>query len=321
MGEVLDMSKGKLGLNKDTKQQGDTEKKTDAITELEQAIQKIENIDARELLQSKADLLKAEMDAKTREAQERARRYGGNGGAREVSERGEREKNRQEMVVNALLLLERGVDPDTVARFITGSSSPNIPITLGGGGQPGITIQDITTLFAMMKENTGGDTELRATVKALNETVASLSKQISEGGASRGAPDLVSQVESTVSIIERLRDLGFIPREGSGGSPGEPLENIKEKHRHEEKMEEIKTERNFREGMVDTAGNIVEDIGHGASSSILKRKEVPKRKTGGVLETFECQNCGDTIYVTPENKNKVTCSGCGWIYERGSAEE
>jgi len=316
MGEALEQAKQKLGLADAGAGAQAAKPPAGALAELEAAINTVENIDARELLQAKARLLRAEMDLKTREAEARGREFQA-GDRRKESGDGEKSK-KDELVTNALVLIDKGVDPKVVAQYILASSSANPTVTFAGAQQPGITLTDILALFDRMNASKGTSPEMQTLLTKLSDDVIALKTRTMAVGAPKDAlTQAREQAESIKTLITALIDSGLVKAPGAGGEPtGEPLEVIKEKNRHTEKLEEIKIDKEYKTGMVDAVGNLAEDIGAGAASQILQRKEVGKEKTGGVLQTFECTDCHSTIYITPETGEKVTCAKCGAIYER-----
>jgi ribosomal protein S27E len=318
MGEALDQAKQKLGLaNGGAGGQG-AKPPGGALAELEAAISTVENIDARELLQAKARLLRAEMDLKTREAEARGREYE-TGGRGKEPQNGDKKKD--ELVTNALVLIDKGVDPKVVAQYILASSSANPTVTFGAAQQQGITLTDILALFDRMNASKGTSPEMQALLAKLTDDVAALKARTMATGQPKDAMTLAKeQAEGIKALVGALVETGLVRPPGGGGeSTGEPLDVIKEKNRHEERRIELGTEKEYKAGMVDAVGNLAEDIGRGAASQVLQRKEVPREKTGGVLETFECRECHATIYVTPETGDKVKCAKCGMVYERPKA--
>ncbi len=306
MAEVLDLINEKMGGATVNKEKGGK----DPTRELEAAIALIENLEARETLQAKLREMRATLELRAREADARARQVGGDN----VKE-GKPEPTLQEKVTaTAVFLLEHGIDPKQVGDYLTGSRMTT-PIALpgmGGTQQQGLTIADLTSIINLINQNKPDD-DLKAILKSLTDEVKTLK-------ASSNVPvDPVTyakqQMESIKTIISLMTESGLVKLPGGGGE-GVSLDVVKEQNRHGEKMEEIKIERDYKTGMVDAVGNIIEDVGRGASSQILQRKEVPREKTGGVLETFECQQCKATIYITPETGDRVKCAKCGKEYER-----
>ena len=90
------------------------------------------------------------MELRTERAKEEVRRMKGGGHTgRDGDEADEKIKSKKELIGNSLVLLEKGVDPDVVARYIIGSQGAGYAVNLGGGGQQGLTIADVKTIVEM----------------------------------------------------------------------------------------------------------------------------------------------------------------------------
>ena len=212
----------------------------------------------------------------------------------------------------AKAMLDMGIPAAVVAQYLIGSSTPPYPLGYGGANQGGITFTDLLTFADRMNQNKP-NSELAEILKTMREEIKAL-----RPAAPPVPPDPISQVEQTLNLVQKFKDVGLIP-EATPQASGDSLEVVKERNRHEERKIELTTEKDYKMGMVDAVGNLAEDIGAGAGSQVLQRKEMPREKTGGVLETFECKDCHATIYVTPETGDKVKCAKCGMVYERPKA--
>ena len=119
---------------------------------------------------------------------------------------------------------------------------------------------------------------------------------------------LKEQVAEAKSLLEGL---GL-----SIGVPGVSSEERQANFRHEERMEELKTEREYKEGLVDGIAGLSENIGMGAGREMLKGGSVGSQGNPGALETHTCGKCGTKIHITPETKTRVQCPKCGEVYTR-----
>lgn len=119
---------------------------------------------------------------------------------------------------------------------------------------------------------------------------------------------LKEQVAEAKSLLEGL---GL-----SVGVPGTSVEERRANFQHEEKMEELKTDRQYKEGLVGGIADLTESIGMGAGREILKGGSVGSQGNPGELETLTCGKCGAKIYITPETKTRVQCPKCGEVYTR-----
>lgn len=297
----------------------------DPIKEMEAFIASIEDITKRETLQAKLREIKADTELRAREAEERLRKGGDKVNEREGAERwsvvdgkpikdpdGEYESFAQAYKVAAL-----GTQAAAVA-----AAEKNNPLAffeflqkqgiLGGktdSFQADLAKRYLDNIDNQLKVALESKGKPDATIQELRNELASVREE------ARRAADPIELMTRSKALIENMRAAGI----GVGGeSTGEPLEVIKEKNRHEERKIELQTEKDYKTGMVDAVGNLAEDIGAGAASQVLQRKEVPKEKTGGVLETFACPKCQATIYVTPET-GRVKCASCGAEWDRPKA--
>jgi len=130
------------------------------------------------------------------------------------------------------------------------------------------------------------------------------------GGTNEQAP-LKDQVAEAKGLLESL---GL-----SIGIPGESLETLKEKHHHEERMNELTADKEYKKNITEIAGSIPERIGHGLGGRLAEEESAGGGDSGGSeLEYFTCEEegCGYKFPVPPDAGNKITCPKCGTIYSR-----
>jgi len=313
MGEALDAVKKNLGLevNPAAKKEGD---KPDPLAELEAAIAKVENIEARELLQIKAREIRANMELRAAQAEEKVKELSHRGGAggEQVNERA---KVKQEIVANSLVLLEKGVDPSVVAQYIMGSGAPQVPINLGGGGQQGITITDVMSLMDHMDKSRGGSSELDRILERLTSKVEAIENR---GGNNKAEPATHYLIQDgEVKEFHGNAPIVIQPRPAASTVGGDPLDVVQEKNRHEEKMEDIRGTKEYHNKITEIAGDAFENIGRGLASQVMEDAEAGNGGEGAKLEYFVCpeEDCGTRIPVTSETQ-QITCPKCHGIYSR-----
>ncbi len=282
-------------------------------SELEKALEDEDRDLAREIQRSRAQLLIAQRRAIITQT-----------GAKTDEGAGAKKEGRDDYLVTiATGFLDRGIDVKIVGQIIQYLIGANQPFPLGGvgalgatgaGTQQGITISDMKILFEMGRDSNRSDDSMKEILNKLTDKITALEAKSVLPPPARGI--IVVKPDGTIEEVEAGKPVIVQPPAPSVA--GESLEVIKEKNRHAEKLEELKTERDYKTGMVDAVGNLAEDIGAGAASQVL-HKEAPREKTGGVLETVECSGCHATIYVTPET-DKVTCAKCGVVSERPKTE-
>lgn len=281
-------------------------------SELEKALDDEDRDLAREIQRSRAQLLIAQRRSLITQA-----------GAKSEEGAGARKEGREDYLVTvATGLLDRGIDVKIVGQIIQYLIGVNQPFPLGALGTPGpgtqqgITVQDMKTLFEMGRDSHRSDDSMREILNKLTDKITALEAKSVNPPPARGI--IVVKPDGTIEEVEAGKPVIVQPPAPSVG--GESLEVIKEKNRHAEKLEELKTEKEYKTGMVDAVGNLAEDIGAGAASQVLQRKEVSKGKTGGVLDAFECPDCHTIGYASPETL-KVKCAKCGTELERPAAEK
>ncbi len=202
-------------------------------------------------------------------------------------------------------LVNSGVDPKIIGQLI--SNQPTI--NLGGGApQQPMGVKEIIELVATLSElgaknDKGGDkTELMAMemrfTNAMNE-VKSLIKP---------PPNPIEQVQATLAVVEAFKQMGIINNGGSESARS--IEEMKEKHRHDEAMANLDMERKHKEKMGDIVSSIPERIGIGVARHMRNQPD------NSEIQSFKCEKCGSPIYITQETGNSIKCPGCKVVYTR-----
>lgn len=292
-----------------------------AKSDIERAIERADGEDAKDILRAQARRRKAEEELRAREAEQQLRQQGG-GTMTDEEKREEERRLRDEISATAITLLGKGVDPKIVGQYILGST-PVTPIAISGGmaAPPGLTLDDVKTIMDMATGNKG-ESELKGVLERLTAKVEAI--------GNRQPPDPIAlaqqQAQAIGATYEALKTLGIIkePKEPEVRTEGgESIEVVKEKHRHEEKMEEVRADREYKKEITSIASGTFERIGRGAAHEILSGKEESGSSGGGELEYIICpeEGCGQKIYITPETQNQLTCPKCGSIFTRTSTTE
>lgn len=315
MGEILDKVTEKLKQNPNN--EGTKEKPE---TTLDKVLTWKEDMTARRYRA-------AELERMALEAENEARKLRGeppiHGGVPmdEEKKKEEEAKLREQISTTAVMLLEKGVDPKVVGQYILGST-PVTPITLSSTGMPspqGLTLADVKEIFAMASERKE-PVELKEILNHLTDEVKSLKERTNQ------PVDWVAfgrqQAEMTKVYYETLKEAGIIKEPESRVTyQGEPLEVVKEKNRHDERMQEIMADREYKQDITRIASEIPERIGRGIAGQFSE--EGGSGSGGGKgLEYTICteKGCGTKIYFTPESKT-ITCPKCGTVYDRGEGKE
>jgi hypothetical protein len=234
-------------------------------------------------------------------------------------------KVNQEIAETAKVMLERGIPAPVVAQFLMGAGMPAVPINLGGGNS-GLTIPDFIQLLGVMNANKGSD-ELMRTLADMREEIKALKAERTAPVQPATPRSALAELKDTVAA---LVELGVVQRPGTEAVriDGEPLEVVQEKNRHEEKMAEIKTERDHKQVLGDVLQSLPERIGEGLANRYLTEEQpvaakAPAQKGPVQQEVYTCTNttedgetCNTKIPVPP-GASVIQCPKCGKVYGKG----
>ena len=298
-----------------------SESPPDAMAELEAAINKIDSMDARELLRAKAKSVRLKLEAESNELEKRI--HGGNNTQTAPNNGAEIELKKDQIVANAILLLEKGLPANVVGQYLTGGMAGNIPVNLGNmGGQQGLNIGDIKTIMDMMKGQNSTDPQLTATLNRLNDRLENIERE-RKPADEKPRSWVIVNADGTVQRINS--DEPIVIRPPVPANTGKSIEEIKEENRHAEVLEAQKTEREYKEKIAGVVAELPERIGAGLGGRMLEQEESsgPAAKTSTVqLEHWKCKAeiegkpCGFDILIPPGATTEITCPKCGTIYGR-----
>jgi len=247
--------------------------------------------------------------------------YGGEGMTDEEKAKKEEEEAKQKakLLASAKALIDSGMEPTQVGQMLLG-----LPIT-GQPGSPvvsqGMTLKDVKEIIDMTTEKKEAS-ELRALVASLDKKLDDFMK----GGGGKGASGSIDpstfaqqQAAAVVAWHKALQEITPQPPPVTVG--GKTLDVVKEENRHAEKMEDIKVEREYKESISTTLGEIPERIGYGYAARV--REEGEGDSGSGGLEYIMCTNegCNTKIYITPDTGDQVTCPKCQMVYQRRQTAE
>lgn len=319
MGEALDQAKVKLGLGKNNP---GGENPKGAVSSLEEVLSTIDNLDARDALRARVREVTANANLRATEAEDQLKRRGGVNVGDDEKKREDDKRIREEISTTAVLLLERGVDPKIVGQYIMGSN-PITPISIlpgGGGGAPqGLTISDVKDIMGMATEGKG--------TSELKETLEKLTAKIESLGSAKPLDPLSlarQQAESIRATYTALQEMGIIKEPAVVTEKGEALEVVRERNRHEERMEGIKADREYKRSITDIAATIPESMGKGLAGQFGEEGAPGGGNSGsGELDYFQCveEGCGFRIPIPPNAGRQITCPKCGTVYKRETASE
>jgi hypothetical protein len=247
------------------------------------------------------------------------------GGSGVVNQPEDPEAKRKELINQAVVLLNNGVDPKIVGQILSGSTQ--IPITIpaapgADGGALGILKTLVDSLLVNQKS---AEVEVvKVQLKALEDKIAA--KGTAPATPAPAAPPLspAEVVQQSTAIVRGLHEswthLGLIP---SGAPAGQSIEELKEANRHKEKMEELGADREHKEALAEIAGDIPGRIGEGYAKHMMQQAGKGGGTGGGAgvgadgLQTFKCVNpkCGAPVVVPREHGAIVFCGACGLAHK------
>lgn len=127
----------------------------------------------------------------------------------------------------------------------------------------------------------------------------------------RTATDPVESAKRVGAVYDSLKAAGYIPEPSTGGAS---IEDLRETHRHEEKMNEISADREHKERLAGIADDMSERVGRGIAQDI-RRGAAGAKSRGSNLPPVHCSDCNIDFPVAPEAK-EATCPKCGAVYAR-----
>lgn len=223
-------------------------------------------------------------------------------------------EQRKQLVESAKMLLDSGLDPKQVGQILLGLSPSSAAQIVGAGG---MTVDDALAIVDRITvANKGSDVE--ATIARLEKRIEELQKGSGKVAASEvKMPDPVTYFKQQAEGIKTFCDILGIPYPGTAakGTGGTNIEELKEKNRHDEKMEEVKTEREYKQGLNETLATIPENLGRGWAHHARESGASGSAGNDG-FEHLRCADCGTDITITPKTGAQVTCPKCGSKYNR-----
>jgi len=224
-------------------------------------------------------------------------------------------KEKAEVIEQAKALycscIDAGGDPKRCADMVAGL----IPTQPGASSPPVTSITELIHALTELDALRGSNTVLGE----LKTSFDNLANEIRQGGGKGNQPldPVAFAKQQAEALVEWKKAIDQITPPPSG--TGDSLEVVKEQNRHDEKMEEIKDEKEYKESITEIAAEIPERIGKGIASRVEKEKG---SDDGGGLDHMLCteKGCGTKIFYTPESKT-ITCPKCSMVYEREEKSE
>lgn len=223
-------------------------------------------------------------------------------------------EQRKQLVESAKMLLDSGLDPKQVGQILLGLSPSSTAQIVGAGG---MTVDDALAIVDRITvANKGSDVE--ASIARLEKRIEELQKGGNQGRAvDVKMPDPITYYKQQAEGLKTFCDILGIPLPGTVKSTGNGsnIEELKEKNRHDEKMEEVKTEREYKQGLVEAVSGIPENLGRGAAHHWRESGTSGSAGNDG-FDIYKCTDCGTDIPITPKTGAKVKCPKCGAIWSR-----
>lgn len=259
-------------------------------------------------------------------------------------------KSQKDITANALVLMERGVSPDVVARYILAASTnqPGVVIP-GGGAGGGFDMAGFASLVNTIKDlvkpsGDGGDPEMKLMVKTLAASMEALMKK-DQDSKDTLLKDLLLEVKNiktgqppapatlpkaalfehnpTTGKFEKVElgpgDMYIMPIRPA--STEKSVDQLREENRHAEeeaksKLEEVKSAENRK--LLGTVADSIVTVGSTIAASLVgggtdktKSSDVPKSE----VTYFKCTNpkCNFDIPVSP-GAWRIQCPNCATAY-------
>lgn len=241
------------------------------------------------------------------------------------------EAKRKELINQAVVLLNNGVDPKIVGQILSGSTQIPVPVAAAPGADGGAMGILKTLVDSLLVNQKSAEVEaVRVQMKALEDKIAATAK----GGADHDRPPPAPPptpeqvIQAATGLVKGLygsfEQMGLIQ---SGATAGQSIEHLKEEHRHKEEMEKLGADREHKQSLAEIAGEIPERFGEGYARH-LEQAGAAGAAAGeggdaGGLRTFRCVNdkCGAPVVVTPESGDIVFCGKCGQAHKKVKEEK
>ncbi|MBA7635593.1 hypothetical protein ES703_43197 [subsurface metagenome] len=233
----------------------------------------------------------------------------------------EREKKKQEeaeqrekLMASAIALINSGIDPKQVGQMLLGLT-PTSPAGYPPAAQ-GMGFEEVLKIVTLIVGKRETD-EIKGLMASLDKRIDELSKG---GGARVEISKPLTPMEyakQQVEYIAALKELGLIKEPVAMTEKGESLDVVKERNRHDERMEEVRGEKEYKQTLGQVVSELPERIGRGIAGQVSEEPERDRGNQGSELEYLTCteEGCGFRIPVPPGAVSQITCPKCGAIYQ------
>lgn len=216
----------------------------------------------------------------------------------------------EKITTQAIALISSGMPAAQVGQMLMGlTPTGTTPMPAQGMG-----LDDVLKIVNLVVGKKEAD-ELKDVIADLSRKVTDITKNPPHKEETKPLDPISfakAQAEAVLAWNEALEKLRPAPAV-SASSGGESIEVVKEKNRHAEKMEEIHTDRDYKQGLVEVVGEIPENIGRGIGQQFSESHD--DGGGGGELLFMTCteEGCGTKIHYPPGTK-EITCPKCHALY-------
>ncbi|MBA7615214.1 hypothetical protein ES703_22492 [subsurface metagenome] len=246
---------------------------------------------------------------------------GGDGMTDEEKEKKKQEEaeQREQLMASATALINSGLDPKQVGQMLLGLT----PTPMGAGypSAQGMGFEEVLKIVTLIVGKRETD-EIKGLMASLDKRIDELAKGGGGGKVEvQRPPTPMEYAKQQVEYINALKELGIIKEPVVTGSSGEPLEIVRERNRHEEKMEEVRGERDYKQSLAETVADLPERLGRGIAGQFTEEAEGRGGSHSSSLEYIICDECKTKFPIPPNAGNQVECPKCKSVYTRGAAAE
>ena len=280
---------------------------------IEQALDMIDNLDAKEALKSKIRLMRAETEQRIRELD-------GQGKQRQTEENIHRPADRW-TVINGKPMKDPDGEYDTflqamkvceLERKEQGKEKGLLEVLLTSGLIGGKSNNDtfqlemnklmfglITAMFTNQGKSPDG-----AVTQALQRKIESLEKEAAE---SRDPAAAAARLSSTLDVF---RQMGFIPPPRDENIS---VDKLREDNRHAEEMRKLDAENEFKQSLGRAVESIPVSLGEGIGHAMSGKRDQPR--PAQTSPNVQCPKCRTAFYV-PAEMTSIKCPQCGVVLDR-----
>lgn len=293
---------------------------TDLKSTLEAELEGEDNELAKELQRSRAE----EIIARRRVTIERMRTGQGSadtGGVKST------ERGKEWLTDVAQGLLERGLDPSVVGRTIDyllgNGQAPMVGLPGAPAPAQGMTFTDMKEIFKMGQEANRSDPNITVILSKLTDKIQVLEEKVSAPPQRNSI--WVVKPDGTAEEVEPGKPIVIQPPPppAAAANTGDSIEVVRERNRHDEKLEEIKIDKEHKQAIADTLRSIPDALAGGLADYAASRQggglpaTRPVPKTAEAAQSgqqyYNCTECHTPIPIKP-GEHEIACPKCKTVF-------